>query len=39
MSGVLTLRKNQDGQNFLVTITEDRGTGSRWGGFYERDAF
>jgi hypothetical protein len=39
MSGVLTLRKNQDGQNFLVTITEDRNTGSRWGSFYERDAF
>jgi hypothetical protein len=39
MLGVLTLRKNQDGQSFLVTITEDRNAGSRWGGFYERDAF
>jgi len=39
MSGVLTLKKREDGVFFLVTISEERSTGSRWGGFYERDAF
>lgn len=38
-AGTLVFKTTADGHNFVVTITEDRPTGNRWGNFFDQGAF
>lgn len=38
-TGTLVFKATAGGHNFVVTITEERPAGNRWGNFFDRDAF
>ena len=38
-TGTLIFKVTESGHNFVVTITEDRPAGNRWGNFFDRDSF
>ena len=38
-TGTLVFKVTAAGHNFVVTITEERPAGNRWGNFFDRDAF
>jgi hypothetical protein len=35
----MIFKVTESGHNFVVTITEERPAGNRWGNFFDRDAF
>jgi len=38
-TGTMIFKVTEAGHNFVVTITEERPAGNRWGNFFDRDAF